>query len=273
MVIFVVHPSDRTTASSRAIAIIPARYASTRLPGKPLLDIDGRTLIEHVYRRACQAPSLDSVIVATDDQRIRDAVERFGGVARMTDAGHATGSDRLAEVADGLSCDLIVNVQGDEPLIEPEMIEEVLAPFAQDPALQMSTLRRRIDDPADLANPNVVKVVTAANDDALYFSRAPIPYTRDPADDGRPPLGFKHIGIYAYRRPFLRRYTSLPPTPAGAAGATGAAPRPRARLPDQDPGNQVRLDRRGHPGGSRAGTRARAFRGRGSSRHRRPMIR
>jgi 3-deoxy-manno-octulosonate cytidylyltransferase (CMP-KDO synthetase) len=216
VVIFVVHPGARTTAartSLRSIAIIPARYGSTRLPGKPLLEIAGRPLIEHVYRRACRAPSLEAVIVATDDARIKAVVEGFGGVARLTAPEHPTGSDRLAEVAEHLDCDLIVNVQGDEPLVEPAMIEQLLAPFADEPALQMTTLRRRIDDPAELMDPNVVKVVTDGHDHALYFSRAPIPGSPDGLTPHGEPLGYKHIGVYAYRRAFLRRFTTWAPTP------------------------------------------------------------
>ena len=216
MVIFVVHPSTPTNATRSiisAIAIIPARYGSTRLPGKPLLEIAGRSLIEHVYRRASLAPSLQRVIVATDDPRIKAVVEGFGGVAQLTDPQHASGSDRLAEVAVRLTCDVVVNVQGDEPLIDPAMIEQVIAPFEADPDLQMTTLRRRIHERAELLDPNVVKVVTDHRDRALYFSRAPIPGAPDGevSDDGA--LGFKHIGLYAYRRSFLHVFASLPPTP------------------------------------------------------------
>jgi 3-deoxy-manno-octulosonate cytidylyltransferase (CMP-KDO synthetase) len=192
-----------------AVAIIPARYQSTRLPGKALADIGGHPMIELVYRRAAAARSIASVLVATDDERIARAVERFGGTVRMTSPAHASGTDRLAEVAAGLDCDVVVNVQGDEPLIEPQMIDEAVAPFASEPALQMSTLRRRIDDRAELTNPNVTKVVVDRDGYALYFSRAPIPFVRD----GSPAApGWRHVGLYAYRRPCLLRLSRLAPT-------------------------------------------------------------
>jgi 3-deoxy-manno-octulosonate cytidylyltransferase (CMP-KDO synthetase) len=208
---FVVRPSTSPGPSeySRAVAIIPARYQSSRLPGKALADIDGRTMIEHVYRRAAAARSVSAVIVATDDERIRRAVAAFGGDARLTSADHQSGTDRIAEVAAGLDADLIVNVQGDEPLIEPRTIDDAVAAFAGDPALPMSTLRRRIDDPADAANPHVTKVVVDRSGHALYFSRAPIPFARA----GCPPAPvWRHIGLYVYRRETLLQLARLPPT-------------------------------------------------------------
>jgi 3-deoxy-manno-octulosonate cytidylyltransferase (CMP-KDO synthetase) len=166
-------------------------------------------MIEHVYRRAAAARSVSSVIVATDDDRIHRAVLAFGGESRMTDAGHQSGTDRIAEVAAGLSCDLIVNVQGDEPLIEPAMIDEAVAPFADEPGLMMSTLCRRIDDPDDALNPNVTKVVVDKDQYALYFSRAPIPFVRE----GCPPAPrWRHVGLYVYRRECLMRLAALRPT-------------------------------------------------------------
>jgi 3-deoxy-manno-octulosonate cytidylyltransferase (CMP-KDO synthetase) len=210
------------------VAIIPARYGSSRLPGKPLLEIAGRPMIEHVYRRAASAPSIARVIVATDDARIVEAVERFGGEARLTGAHHASGSDRLAEVASGLACDIVVNVQGDEPLLDPDMIEEAIAPLRSDASLQVATLRRRIDRPEDFIDPNVVKVVVDRRDFALYFSRAPIPHFRSgpefpsdpPADPPRAaPAIYKHIGLYVYRREFLLAFAALEPTPLERAEA------------------------------------------------------
>ena len=166
-------------------------------------------MIEHVYRRAEAARSIASVIVATDDERIHRAVLAFGGDARMTSASHPSGTDRIAEVAADLDCDVIVNVQGDEPLIDPEMIDEAVAPFAQDPGLMMSTLRRRIDDPAETRNPNVTKVVVDRQGYALYFSRAPVPFVRD----GCPPApAWRHVGLYVYRRTCLLHLATLPPT-------------------------------------------------------------
>lgn len=198
-----------STVSVSAIAIIPARYQSTRLPGKALAEIGGRPMIEHVYRRAAAARLVSRVIVATDDRRIADAVERFGGDAVMTSAAHPSATDRLAEVARTLDAEIFVNVQGDEPLVEPIMIDEAIAPFAADAALQMTTLRHRIDDPRDLHNPNVTKVVVDADDFALYFSRAPIPFTRE----GQPAApAWRHVGLYAYRRAALLRLAALPPT-------------------------------------------------------------
>ncbi len=166
-------------------------------------------MIEHVYRRAASARSIAAVIVATDDERIHRAVTAFGGDCRMTSAAHQSGTDRIAEIAAGIDCDLVVNVQGDEPLVEPAMIDEAVAPFESDPGLEMSTLRRRIDDPAEKQNPNVTKVVVDADGAALYFSRAPIPFTRD----GCPPApAWRHVGLYVYRRTCLLRLAALPPT-------------------------------------------------------------
>jgi 3-deoxy-manno-octulosonate cytidylyltransferase (CMP-KDO synthetase) len=192
-----------------AIAIIPARYESSRLPGKALADIGGRPMIEHVYRRAAAARSIAAVIVATDDERIHRAVRAFGGDSRMTSPSHQSGTDRIAEVAAGLTCAVVVNVQGDEPLIEPAMIDEAVAPFSADTSLMMSTLRRRIDDDADRENPNVTKVVVDRDDFALYFSRAAVPFTRA---NCRPAPAWRHIGLYVYRREVLLRLATLPPT-------------------------------------------------------------
>jgi 3-deoxy-manno-octulosonate cytidylyltransferase (CMP-KDO synthetase) len=197
--------------SLRVVAIIPARFASTRFPGKPLALVDDRPMIEHVYRRAAASPLVSQVIVATDDLRIAVAVRHFGGHVRLTRADHLSGTDRLAEVAATLDCDIVVNVQGDEPLIDPGSIAEVVAPFAGDPALQVATLYRRIVSPQELANPNVVKVVVDRAGFALYFSRAPIPHLRDPRG-GWPPM-FGHVGLYAYRRNALLVLAALEPTP------------------------------------------------------------
>ena len=190
-------------------AIIPARYASTRFPGKPLADICGKPMIQHVYERTLQAGSVGRVIVATDDERIRAVVAGFGGEVALTRADHPSGTDRLAEVAATLDADLVVNVQGDEPLIDPVMIDQAVRPLQQDASVVMGTLKSRIVDAADYANPNVVKVVTDVSGFALYFSRAPIPYQRD---DVPAPL-FKHVGLYVYRRDFLLKYPRLPETP------------------------------------------------------------
>jgi 3-deoxy-manno-octulosonate cytidylyltransferase (CMP-KDO synthetase) len=168
-------------------------------------------MVEHVYRRAAASPLVSEVIVATDDLRIATCVIAFGGKVRLTKATHETGTDRLAEVAASLDCDVIVNVQGDEPLIDPRAISEAVRPFIDDPSVQMTTLFRRIQDTAELNNPNITKVVIDRAGFALYFSRAPIPHVRDPRG-GWPPI-YRHIGLYAYRRSTLLVLAALEPTP------------------------------------------------------------
>ena len=192
----------------KVLCIIPARYASTRLPGKPLRDIAGKPMIVRVYERAIGAQRVHEVVVATDDERIRAAVEEHGGHAVMTRADHATGTDRLAEVAaQRPDCDLIINVQGDEPLIDPAVIDALVAPFEHDDALMMATAKTEITDAAEMENPNNVKVVTDRTGNALYFSRARIPYARNAGAKV-----YKHIGIYAYRRDFLLAYAKMAQT-------------------------------------------------------------
>jgi 3-deoxy-manno-octulosonate cytidylyltransferase (CMP-KDO synthetase) len=216
VLLFVVHPASTgsrvdTVPPLNIVAVIPARYDSKRLPGKALADIDGRPMIEHVYRRTALSKSLSQVIVATDDLRIATRVNEFGGKVRLTKPTHQTGTDRLAEVAATLDCDIVVNVQGDEPLIDPRSIDEVVAPFRNDRGLQMATLFRRIHEASELTNPNVTKVVVDRGGFAMYFSRAPIPHIRDPRG-GWPPM-YRHIGLYAYRRSALLVLASLEPTP------------------------------------------------------------
>jgi 3-deoxy-manno-octulosonate cytidylyltransferase (CMP-KDO synthetase) len=205
-----VPPADSAARTPTAVAVIPARYHSTRLPGKPLADIHGRPMVEHVYRRACEARSVSRVMVATDDLRVFETVRAFGGDVVMTSPHHRTGSERVAEVAAGLSASLIVNVQGDEPLMAAEIIDAAVAACAGTPDVVMSTVRRVIDDPADLDNPAVVKVVTDLAGRALYFTRARVPYPREP---GAGTVCYKHIGLYVYRREFLLHLTGLAPTP------------------------------------------------------------
>jgi 3-deoxy-manno-octulosonate cytidylyltransferase (CMP-KDO synthetase) len=230
MLLFVVHPVGSASADhsshNRTIAIIPARYQSTRFPGKPLAELAGKPLIEHVYRRTAACRVLDAVMVATDDNRIADAVRGFGGLVRMTGASHRSGTDRLAEVARTLDHELIVNVQGDEPLIEPAMIEQALTPLLDDPSLVMSTLRRRFEREADVRDPNVVKVVVDRRGFALYFSRSVVPFVRDPVagsprdgDSDLRPFCYKHIGLYVYRRHFLLALAELPAAPLERAEA------------------------------------------------------
>ena len=184
-----------------------------RLPGKLLADIGGRPMIEHVYRRAQSARSIGSVVVATDDERIRKAVELFGGRAMMTRSTHRSGMERVAEVAELLDAPVVVNIQGDEPLVEPAMIDQLVQPFGTEREVKMATLRRRIDNRDDLLNPHIVKVVVDVDGNALYFSRAAIPAVRSSFSGATPPLAFKHIGLYAYRRDFLLGLASLAPAP------------------------------------------------------------
>jgi 3-deoxy-manno-octulosonate cytidylyltransferase (CMP-KDO synthetase) len=174
-------------------------------------------MIEHVYARAKAAPGVAQVIVATDDVRIADVVRNFGGDVRMTRADHVSGTDRLAEVAVTLDCDVVVNVQGDEPLIDPRSIGEAIAPFSADASLQITTLYRPIGAPTELSDPNVVKIVVDRGGFALYFSRAPIPHVRDPRN-GWPPF-YRHVGLYAYRRSALLVLAALEPTPLERAEA------------------------------------------------------
>ncbi|MFI4860851.1 MAG: 3-deoxy-manno-octulosonate cytidylyltransferase [Phycisphaerales bacterium JB063] len=200
-----------------ALAILPARYASTRLPGKPLLDRTGRPLIQHVVERVAQAQRVARVLVATDDRRIYDAVTAFGGEAVMTRDDHPNGTSRLAEVVQALGCDgqeIILNVQGDEPEIDPAVIDELVDAMTHDPDAPMGTVAAPLTDPAEIANPNVVKVVCGRHGRALYFSRSPIPFERDPhSDPAQRPAYQRHLGIYAYRAAFLPVYAALPTTP------------------------------------------------------------
>lgn len=198
--------------------VIPARYASTRLPGKPLLDLGGKPMVVRVAERALQSAA-KSVYIATDHEAVRAAAEQHGFVALMTRSDHASGTDRLAEVAGLLNCaddDILVNLQGDEPLIEPRLIDLVAGELDADPDAAMSTAAHPLREAADLFNPNVVKVVCDARGRALYFSRAPIPFARDAFAVSRAVLpdglgALRHIGLYAYRAGFLRRYARLAP--------------------------------------------------------------
>lgn len=194
----------------RVVAIIPSRFSSQRLPGKPLLRMAGKPMIQHVYERALRA-QLDDVVIATDDDRIQTAVRDFGGRVIMTSKDHLSGTDRVAEAALGLEADIIVNIQGDEPLLDPEAINQAVKPFLTDSQLLMTTLAHRITETAEIMDPNVVKVVCDSRGFALYFSRAPIPWARH-EDNG--PLGtLRHIGLYVFRKDFLALFAALPPTP------------------------------------------------------------
>jgi 3-deoxy-manno-octulosonate cytidylyltransferase (CMP-KDO synthetase) len=193
----------------RVVGVIPARYASTRLEGKPLRDIGGKPMVQHVYEAARQARLLDTVIVATEDHRVVDVVEHFGGHAVLTSARHPTGSDRVAEVVRSLEADVVVNIQGDEPLLDPSMIDEVVQPMLDDATLEMSTLCVPIDEEARMTDPHVVKVVFDLRGNALYFSRSLLPY---PRSRERFP-SYEHLGLYAYRKSFLLDYVLMPQTP------------------------------------------------------------
>ncbi len=190
------------------IGVIPARYQSTRLPGKPLADILGRPMIQWVYENVSRSALLDEVIVAADDDQVIAAVEQFDGKAVMTSRDHATGTDRVAEVAGRYDARIVVNIQGDEPFVNPGMIDEIVQPLLEDEGIPMSTLMHRIEEQEDLRNPNVVKVVTDASGFALYFSRSLVPFPRH-EDLHR---AYEHIGIYAYRKDFLLRYAKMSPT-------------------------------------------------------------
>lgn len=202
----------RAQAFSPAMGIIPARYDSTRFPGKPLADLAGKPMIWHVYQRA-RASKLDEVVVATDDQRILDTCAALGCKAVLTSRDHVSGTDRVAQVAADSDprFERFVNIQGDEPLIPPSLIDALLDALAADPRLDLVTARKRIDDPRQLADPNVVKVVADQSGRAIYFSREPIPHQRDAL--GPSPSRYRHIGIYVYVRPALLRLAALPPTP------------------------------------------------------------
>ncbi len=190
----------------KIIGIIPARYGSARLEGKPLKDICGKPMIQRVYEAAQQAQWLDQVYVATDDARIVAAVEQFGGNVRLTSVDHKTGTDHIAEVAAALDVEIVVNLQGDEPLVNPAMIDEVIQPLVDDSHLPMSTLCVPILEEEALHDPNVVKVVFTQKGDALYFSRSLIPYPRK-RDNFQ---AYEHLGLYAYRKDFLLTYIALP---------------------------------------------------------------
>jgi len=196
--------------ASRVVAMIPARYESTRLPGKPLALIRGKPMIQHVYERARAVDLVDCVVVATDDARIAAAVRDLGGEVVMTSAEHQSGTDRIAEAACDLDADVVVNVQGDLPFLESDMVRAAVALVRDDSALPMATVKAPIRDTREMANANVVKVVTDREGYALYFSRSPLPHWRGAADGV---LGYRHIGLYAYRRDFLLRFARLAPTP------------------------------------------------------------
>ena len=190
----------------KVVIVIPARYGSSRLPGKPLADILGKPMIQHVVDRAKSVRTADQVVVATDDQRVFDAVVAFGGEVVMTDPNHPSGTDRLVEVMTKVPGDLYVNLQGDEPLVRPSDIETLIGGMQGDASVSVGTLCHPLPD-EEAHNPNTVKVVLAENGDALYFSRALIPFPREPEGVA---MFLKHVGVYAYRREVLEKYSQLP---------------------------------------------------------------
>jgi 3-deoxy-manno-octulosonate cytidylyltransferase (CMP-KDO synthetase) len=197
------------------VAIIPARFGSTRFPGKPLANATGKTLIQHVYERVCEARRVSECVVATDDQRIADAVELFGGRAVMTRADHATGTDRIAEVVaeTGRPDDLVLNVQGDEPEIEPVALDRLIERMQSEPEYPCGTLACPFPADVDPGDPNRVKVVCDLRGRAMYFSRAQTPFPRDATRANEPRPWLLHLGVYAYRRSFLLELAAWPPTP------------------------------------------------------------
>ena len=196
-------------SSSKVVVVIPARYGSTRLPGKPLVSLNGEPMIQRVYARAKMAKRVDRVIVATDDDRIVQAVTSFGGEARMTRADHRTGTERVAEVAAHVEGEIFVNVQGDEPLLDPAAVDAAVAALLEEPEAAVATVATPIKIPADIMDPNVVKVVLDFDANALYFSRAPIPWVRDTTGTIQV-RHLKHLGLYVFQREALLEYPTLP---------------------------------------------------------------
>ena len=191
------------------LGIIPARYASSRLPGKPLVDINGKTMLEHVYRRALISDVFFRIIIATDDKRIYEAAEKFGAEAAMTREDHPNGTSRAAEIASAIDTDYVINIQGDEPMLDPRLLRELADGIAADESADSATACMEITDEEDINNPNIVKVARALNGRALYFSRSPLPYRREATGCKI----YEHIGIYAYKKDFLMKLITLPDTP------------------------------------------------------------
>ena len=193
----------------KIVAVIPARYQSTRFEGKPLADIHGKPMIYYVYAGARRAKGIQDVFVATDDERIRKAVLDFGGKVVMTSPEHKTGTDRIAEAVSNLDVDIVINVQGDEPLVHPEMLEQAMRPLLEDPALQVTTLMSPIKSPADFIDATVVKTVVDQKGNILFFSRSPIPYPKTRQSY----IAYKQVGLYAFRKKFLLEFAAMSPTP------------------------------------------------------------
>lgn len=195
----------RSIVPPRILGVIPARFNSSRFPGKALVSIAGKSMLQHVYERASQARYLTKLVIATDDDRIYSAARDFGASVKMTRSDHMSGTDRAAEIASAEQAEIVVNIQGDEPMIDPDAIDAAVLSMIEDEEVPMATLKKLIEDESEVTNPNVVKVVTDLAGNAIYFSRFPIPFVRDGAA-----AHFKHIGLYIYRRDFLLRYSDLP---------------------------------------------------------------
>jgi len=204
----------RSSVPRKILGVIPARFSSTRFPGKVLALIAGKTMLQHVYERAALSTYLSSILIATDDERVYSAAKNFGARVRMTRSDHLSGTDRVAEAASAVDAEIVVNIQGDEPLIDPAAIDAAILPMVHEPELVMGTLKKRIEDAREITDPNVVKVVTDRAGDAIYFSRCAIPFEREKS--ANTPY-FKHIGLYVYQRDFLLAYSALPVGPLETA--------------------------------------------------------
>jgi len=204
----------RSSVPRKILGVIPARFSSTRFPGKVLAPIAGKTMLQHVYERAALSTYLTSILIATDDERVYSAAKNFGARVRMTRSDHLSGTDRVAEAASAVDAEIVVNIQGDEPLIDPAAIDAAILPMVHEPELVMGTLKKRIEDAREITDPNVVKVVTDGAGDAIYFSRCAIPFEREKSVNT--PY-FKHIGLYVYQRDFLLAYSALPVGPLETA--------------------------------------------------------
>jgi 3-deoxy-manno-octulosonate cytidylyltransferase (CMP-KDO synthetase) len=196
-----------SSSKPRIIGVIPARFGSSRFPGKILASVAGKSMIQRVYEQSLKASLIDELYVAVDDPRVLEHVQQFGGKAVLTSPHHQSGTDRIAEVVSKMACEIVVNVQGDQPLIDPEMIDLAIQPMITDASIPMSTIKARILRPEDLHNPNKVKVVVDENDFALYFSRSLVPFPRDQKENIE---AYEHLGLYVYRRDFLLQYSKWP---------------------------------------------------------------
>ena len=239
----------------KILGVIPARYASSRFPGKALARIGSKSMLQHVYERVSLARYLTSVVIATDDERICEEARRFGAPVRMTRDDHLSGTDRVAEVASADSAEWVVNIQGDEPLIDPAAIDAAILPLLDEPTIPMGTLKKRIEDPREIDDPNVVKVVTDRVGNAIYFSRSTdsLRARQGKRQSGAGLVHYKHIGLYVYRRDFLLALSGVAGGAARTGRAAGATACARERLPDPGGGDGVRIARRGYARGSGEG--------------------